>query len=108
MLTDLLLPSIEAAHNATVQTAATQRCLHVLISVTRLEQQGVQVTGLAELRLPVEETTDPFTGKPLVMKRLPAGWMIYSVGRNGNDDGGQLEQRLDVGLGPLPALPSLK
>jgi hypothetical protein len=113
-LTDVALSSIKAVGDATRRTVATQRCLRILNSVTRLEQRGVQVTGLADLKLPVEESTDPFTGKPLLMKRLPAGWVIYSVGGDSKDDGGQLANAgqfvngTDVGLGPVPALPPLK
>lgn len=33
---------------------------------------------------------DPFTGKPLFLKALPDGLVIYSVGYNGNDDGGEI------------------
>jgi hypothetical protein len=44
---------------------------------------------------------DPFSGKSLVMKALEAGRLIYSVGSNQVDDGGELDerQRLDVGFG---------
>lgn len=108
VLTDLVRPAIQAARDATQRTIAMQRCLRILNSVTRLEQRGAQVTGLANLKLPVEETSDPFTGKPLLMNRLPAGWVIYSVGRDSKDDGGQLDKFLDVGLGPVPAPPSFK
>jgi len=114
VLTDLVLPAIQAAGDATRRTIATQRCLRILNSVTRLEQQGVKVTVLTDLRLPDAETTDPFTSKPLLMKRLPDGWVIYSVGTNAKDDGGQLANGVqfakgtDFGLGPVPDLPSLK
>ncbi|MFO0810898.1 MAG: hypothetical protein U0746_19895 [Gemmataceae bacterium] len=33
---------------------------------------------------------DPFTGKPLLLKRLTDGVAVYSVGPNGRDDGGAL------------------
>jgi len=33
---------------------------------------------------------DPFTGKPLILKTLPDGLIIYSVGYNGVDDGGKI------------------
>ena len=36
--------------------------------------------GLAELaKLPADETVDPFTGEPLLMKKSSDGWSIYSV-----------------------------
>jgi hypothetical protein len=64
------------------------------------------VTGLADLGLSEDGTTDPFTGQPLLMKRLPDGWVIYSVGKDLNDDGGQVDDLTDFGLGPVPPLPS--
>jgi hypothetical protein len=33
---------------------------------------------------------DPFDGKPLRSKRLPDGIVVYSVGPDGVDDGGQV------------------
>ncbi len=33
---------------------------------------------------------DPFTGKPLIIKKLPDGIMIYTVYYNGIDDGGKI------------------
>lgn len=33
--------------------------------------------------------SDPFDGKPLRYKRLERGYVIYSVGPDGNDDGGK-------------------
>jgi len=47
---------------------------------------------------------DPFTSKPLFLKVLPDGLVIYSVGSNGIDDGGSIartavnEPTLDIGF----------
>ncbi len=47
---------------------------------------------------------DPFTSKPLFLKLLPDGLVIYSVGSNGIDDGGSIartavnEPTLDIGF----------
>ena len=108
VLTDLVLPAIRGAREATERNRATMRCLRTLNAVTRLEQQGVEVTGLVDLKLPEGETIDPFTGKPLLMKKLPDGWVIYSVGKDLKDDGGRVDEDADVGLGPVPPLPSLE
>jgi hypothetical protein len=32
--------------------------------------------------------TDPFDGQPLRYKKLAKGYIVYSVGENGKDDGG--------------------
>jgi len=108
MLADIVVPSIDATRQATERTRAKIRCLRIVESVTRLQQQGVEVTGLADLKLPEEDTTDPFTGKPLLMKKLPEGWVIYSVGNDLKDGGGKLDDQSDFGFGPVPPLPSLE
>lgn len=108
VLTDLVLPAIHAAREATERNRATMRCLRALNAVTRLERQGVEVTGLNDLKLPAEETIDPFTGKPLLMNKLPNGWVIYSVGKDLEDNGGKVDDLSDFGLGPVPPLPSLE
>ena len=107
VLADLVLPAIDAAREATERNRAMIRCLGILSAVTHLERQGVEVTGLVDLKLPEEATTDPYTGKPLVMKKLPDGWVIYSVGKDLKDDGGKVDDASDAGLGPVPQLPSL-
>jgi hypothetical protein len=35
--------------------------------------------------------TDPFTGDPLLYRRLPDGVVIYSVGKDGEDNGGNVD-----------------
>ena len=62
---------------------------------------GDRVPPLGDLGLPSDATTDPFDGEPLRVKNAPRGWMVYSVGRNGVDDGGQFEHAADVGVGPV-------
>ena len=44
----------------------------------------------------------PFDGSPIKLKRVKGEWLIYSVGPNLKDDGGQVEGIMDVGIGPLP------
>ena len=56
---------------------------------------------LASAGLPAETTIDPYNGKPLNVKWRPGGWMVYSVGSNGVDDGGKLDGKTDIGAGPI-------
>jgi hypothetical protein len=63
------------------------------------------IPKLSELGLPIETTVDPFNGQPLIVKKLPNGWLVYSVGENLQDDGGKITSAdlyLDVGVGPPP------
>jgi hypothetical protein len=88
------------------------RSLRVLNALqTHLPAASKEVPKLTELGLPAETITDPFTGEPLHVKRSPQGWLIYSVGPNFRDDGGNLQGDLtvatptedtDVGIGPPP------
>ena len=61
---------------------------------------------LSDLGLPKDAVTDPFTGKPLLVKKLPEGWLVYSAGDDRQDDGGRIDdsqrgQGTDIGLGPI-------
>ena len=77
------------------------RCLRVLNALQgRPEQAGEEMPKLSDLGLPAAATTDPFTDKPLHLKKLPGGWLVYSVGKDLKDDGGELSNDQDVGVGP--------
>ena len=88
------------------RSRAKTRCLRVLNAVQGFEEEhpGV-VPELADLGLPAEATIDPYSGEPLRMRRLPEGWLVYSVGENLTDNGGDVtaapgKLALDVGFGP--------
>ena len=64
-----------------------------------------KIPTMAELGLPDDVGIDPFNGKTMIIKKLPEGWLVYSVGENLQDDGGKVEEEsdnkpLDVGFGP--------
>jgi hypothetical protein len=40
------------------------------------------------------DTTDPFTGKPLVYRRTECGFVLYSLGPDQHDDGGTPRPRV--------------
>ena len=78
------------------------RCLRVLNAIQARSANGNElVPKLNELGLPSEATIDPFNGEPLHVKKLPEGWMVYSVGPDLKDDGGILDGKTDVGAGPI-------
>jgi hypothetical protein len=54
--------------------------------------------------LPAEATIDPFNGISLIVKKLPEGWTVYSVGSDLVDGGGMFDGKTDVCAG-LKALP---
>jgi HAMP domain-containing protein len=103
-LTRLIIPALQAMIEATCRVQAQMRCLRVLNALTRHDQSAnAEEPKLSDLGLPVEAATDPYDGKPLHLKKLPDGWLIYSVGKNLTDDGGELADNKDVGLGPPSA-----
>ena len=99
-------PSYKAVYAAGVRTRARIRTLRVLNALqTHVSAKSGETPKLTALGLPAETTTDPFNGEPLHVKRTPRGWLVYSVGRNLQDDGGKIEDPAngDVGVGPPPA-----
>jgi hypothetical protein len=101
-LVTLLEPSLLAGLEAADRVRAMTRSLRVLNALqARVPPGGDQAPPLGELGLPAEATTDPFNGEPLRVKKTPRGWTVYSVGRNGVDDGGQFEHVADIGVGPV-------
>jgi hypothetical protein len=104
ILADLLKPALNAAFAAMTRVRAEIRCLRVLNAIQARGLEGSEkAPKLSELGLPPETTTDPFNGQPLHVKKLPEGWLIYSVGSNLEDDGGTVLDdpvKGDTGVGP--------
>lgn len=101
VMADVLVPALQAAFKAASRNAAFTRSLCVYNALQLSEAgDGRPVNGLTDLDLPSEATIDPFSGKPLVVKRTDDGWNVYSVGDNEADDGGNFEHSKDYGFGP--------
>jgi hypothetical protein len=99
----MLFPAIQAVHAAVARCRAKLRSLRVLNALQAHTTAGSgTVPKLSDLGLPADATTDPFTGDPLHVKKMPQGWLVYSVGENFQDDSGKLEDNSDVGVGPPP------
>ena len=83
-----------------VRNLAVSRATTLAVGCERFRlRHGHWPDTLAELPadLVLGDTTDPYTGRPLVIKRLADGLAVYSVGPDGADDGGV--------FGPAPADP---
>lgn len=101
VVVELMRPALDQARIAMERTRAIVRCLRVLNALQlKADPNAKEPPKLSDLGLPPEVTTDPFDGQPLRVKKLPQGWLIYSVGPNRIDDGGVLDQNADFGLGP--------
>jgi hypothetical protein len=89
------------------QTAETERaylrCLRILNALPRDGGHTEDVSSLlTNLGLPPEACIDPYDGQPLRIKRNERGWLVYSVGPNLRDDGGELGYILherDIAIG---------
>ncbi len=95
-------------YDGVVGHRAKIRCLRVLNALqTHVPTGSTDVPKVTELGLPADTITDPFTGQPLHVKKTPRGWLVYSVGQNLKDDGGTLDDKSDIGVGP-PSSPNRK
>ena len=101
-LANLVLAAVHKAREAAERTRAVVRCLRIL---NALQQAGIKPENgepkLAELQLPEQATKDPFTGKALHVKVVDGEWLVYTVGPDLKDDGGDLANYKDFGVGPL-------
>jgi len=108
-LVTTLEPSLAAIRDPAERTRALSRSLRVLNAIqARVPSVSDQVPKLTDLGLPEQATIDPYNGEPLHVKKLPEGWMVYSVGRNLVDDGGIPDYKNDIGAGPISPLGSEK
>ena len=100
VLTKLLAPALNAAANASDRTVAQIRCLRILLAL-----EGNDVSAIEQLKLTDANKIDPYSGDVLLWKQREEGPLIYSVGENGLDDGGEVfkpdGRPLDIGFGPL-------
>jgi hypothetical protein len=79
---------------------ALVRSLRIINALQNKPPKSGGSPRMAEIGLPDEVGVDPFNGKPLIIKKLPEGWKVYSVGRNLKDDGGDGCRGDDEGFGP--------
>jgi hypothetical protein len=109
MLSGPAAMSIPAFKSALVCAYRNQAMVRAIRILSALQKEAPidsdKIPTMAELGLPGEVGIDPFNGKPMIIKKLPQGWLVYSVGENLQDDGGKVEEEpngppLDVGFGP--------
>jgi hypothetical protein len=100
-ISSLLLPALQAWLEAANRTTAIMRSLRVYNKLSGGQNDDTQSPpSMAKLGLPAETLTDPFTGKPLKIVQIGDDWAVYSVGKDGNDDGGSVHDAKDYGVGP--------
>jgi len=73
--------------------------LHIVVAVERFRREHDEElpASLEALRSTYLSTApvDPFLGRSLLLKKNGAGYTVYSVGRNRQDDGGKIPEGPD-------------
>jgi hypothetical protein len=84
----MLTPAFSRAHLVKTRAEAQRRASILLANIKAYEQQ----TGAPPESLDVfagrDYAQDPFTGQPYIYRRTADGFVLYSAGANGTDDGG--------------------
>jgi hypothetical protein len=102
----LSLPGVLKVRQAWHRMQAQIRCLRIMNAMQQKDVWKDNEINLANLGLPAEAIIDPYDGSPIKLKEVKGEWIIYCVGVNLKDDGGNLESNMDVndvGLGPIAA-----
>lgn len=99
-ITATVEPAIDAAREVTNRIRAWGRALRILNAIHAQGLAPDSKVTLADLSLSQETTTDPFSGRPMIVKSTEDGWFVYSVGKNGKDDGGRVIDTTDIGFAP--------
>lgn len=102
---DAFRPLIAEMRTAANRTEANLRALRVLNAIHAMIDRGESV-DLQKLGLPSEVMVDPFNGKPLTIQPTPDGWLVYSVGSDLKDGGGNWNDQTDLGFGPPDLMPN--
>ncbi len=90
----LLLPATQNVFEATRRAQANLRSAIVVLAAERYRRQLGRWPESLEALVPQyvhEIPLDPYTGRPPIMKRLDDGLVIYTVGEDGIDNGGNLD-----------------
>lgn len=99
---EMVAPALNAGHDASTRNQALSRTLRVLNAIQSVPRlMTSDQIDTSSLGLPADATIDPFTDQPLVIRKQGASWLIYSLGFDLKDDGGEVEEGKDVGIAPL-------
>ena len=99
VLTSLLAPALGRAVKADLQDSARLRAARAAMAVERYrlaedalpDALGDLVPGYLDA-----VPTDPFDGASLRYRKLDKGYVVYSIGDNGTDDGGEEQDLQDM------------
>jgi hypothetical protein len=89
-----VMMNVEMSYSASMRILARARSLRVINAVLR---SGGAPSSIETLGLPKSAILDPYTDSPLKMVVKPSGLLVYSIGQNLIDDGGNIAKHLDIG-----------
>jgi hypothetical protein len=88
----IILPAIERVYETHLRVRANMDCAIMALAIERYRLKEGKLPETVDELVPTYLTQvylDPFDGKPLRYKRTDPGYIIYSVGEDGVDNGGQ-------------------
>src|SRR5262249_12971057 len=88
----LLVPSLRKVQDASERLEQTQRNLHVAFALGIFHRQEGRYPKTLDALTPrylAEVPTDIFSGNALIYRPNDKGYLLYSVGVNGRDEGGR-------------------
>jgi hypothetical protein len=103
LLVRLLCPAVAKVAAADRRSRVDLRCAFVALAAERYRHEkkkwpesleALEEAGYLEL-----VPTDLYDGQPLRLKRTDDGLLIYSIGPDGQDDGGHIDRRNVLGKG---------
>jgi hypothetical protein len=107
-LIGLLLPATRKLQQASDRCEQTQRNLHIAFALVAYQREHgnypATLNALAPAILPAIPG-DLFSGKPLIYRSGEKGFLVYSVGVNGKDEGGRWYDDDPPGDDPSVRLP---
>jgi hypothetical protein len=92
MVTNLILPAFARCALTMTEADAAHQLARLALAATAFKNKTGHYPARLEDLVPAhlnQVPTDPFDGKPLRMKRIADGLVLYSVGPDMKDDGGQ-------------------
>jgi hypothetical protein len=96
VVTALLMPAMIKVSEANKRGVGNLRCAFVAVALERYRRDHGRWPETLDALVPKylgAVPTDPQDGKPLRYKRRPAGVVVYWLGPDGTDDGGNLDRR---------------
>ncbi len=99
-MTQILIPAVEQIGMMEVRVIGQMDCARAALGVERFRMAEKRLPETLEELVPkfIEAVPiDPFDGKPLRYKRLEKGYMIYTIGEDGEDNGGAPKGKVEKG-----------